>query len=80
MPFHFVYILASERGGHRLVGSTENLAARLKKHNGGGVPHTAKFKPWKIETAIAFRSREKASQYEVYLKSHSGREYAKRHF
>ena len=33
-----------------------------------------------IETAIAFRSKEKASAFEKYLKSHSGRAFAKKHF
>jgi predicted GIY-YIG superfamily endonuclease len=27
------------------VGMTEDVAARLERHNAGAVPHTAKFKP-----------------------------------
>ena len=79
--FHYVYILtdvATET--HYYVGSTQDLTARLAQHNAGEVPHTSKFKPWRIQTAIAFDSKEKAAAFEKYLKSGSGREFAKRHF
>jgi len=78
--FHYVYILKSENGRHRYVGVTEHLKERLQKHNGGGVPHTARHRPWRIANAFAFRSREKAIAFEAYLKSGSGREFARRHF
>jgi len=55
------------------------LEARLKSHNQGNNPHTSKYRPWQIETAIAFRSREKAVAFEKYLKSHSGRAFASKH-
>ena len=79
--FYYVYILIdTATGTHRYVGSTKDLSARLAKHNAGAVPHTSKFKPWKIETAIAFDCKEKAVAFEDYLKSGSGREFANRHF
>ena len=79
--FYYVYILidtATET--HHYVGSTQDLSARLAKHNAGEIPHTSKFKPWKIETAVAFSSKEKAYEFEAYLKTHSGRSFANRHF
>jgi len=52
--FWYVYILESDFGDeHFYVGLTEDLKSRLAKHNAGEVPHTAKFKPWRIKTAIA---------------------------
>ncbi len=78
--FYYVYILTSENGIHHYVGITQNLEARLSQHNRGHVPHTSKYQPWRVQTAIAFDSEKKASVYERYLKSHAGREYAKRHF
>ena len=79
--FYYVYILIDvETGSHHYIGSTRDLAARLAKHNQGAVPHTSKFKPWRIQTAITFDSKEKAVAFESYLKSGSGREFAKRHF
>ena len=79
--FHYVYILIdTTTETHHYVGSTQDLQARLAKHNAGEVPHTSKFKPWRIQTAIVFDSKEKAVAFENYLKSGSGREFAKRHF
>ena len=79
--FHYVYILTSQKySGKHYTGLTANLNARLKKHNHGEVKHTSKYKPWQIETAISFRSKEKATQFEKYLKSHAGRAFASKHF
>ena len=79
--FNYVYILVSAQDATRhYTGITENLEDRLKAHNSGQVPHTSKFRPWRIETAIAFNSKEKALNFEKYLKSHSGRAFAKKHF
>ena len=79
--YFYVYILKSEVDESKhYVGFTENLEDRLKKHNEGECVHTRKFKPWKIETAIAFKDKEKALSFEKYLKSHSGRDFSKKHF
>ena len=79
--FSCVYMLRSiEYPEHYYVGVTEDLPARLKAHNSGQVPHTSKFMPWRIETAVAFRSKDKAVAFERYLKSHSGRAFAEKHF
>ena len=79
--FHYVYILKSESHDNtHYTGLTHNLKARLQKHNAGQVPHTSKYRPWRIETAIAFRSREKAAAFERYLKSHSGRAFTAKRF
>ena len=71
--FYYVYLLVDvATESHRYTGVTEDLTARLAKHNAGEVPHTSKFKPWKIETVIAFSSKEKAYAFEAYLKTGSG--------
>jgi putative endonuclease len=81
VSFHYVYILQSSLDRDRFyVGLTEDLKARLAKHNSGEVPHTSKFKPWRIKTAIAFTDPNRAAAFERYLKSGSGRAFAKRHF
>ena len=59
---------------------TEDLHKRLADHNAGKVSHAARFKPWSIETAIAFSDKSKATAFERYLKSGSGREFSLRHF
>jgi predicted GIY-YIG superfamily endonuclease len=79
--FFYVYVLVSKSSSSiHYTGTTRNLSARLQEHNRGGCPHTAKYKPWKTETAIAFISEAKARAFEKYLKTGSGREFARRHF
>ena len=62
------------------VGITINLENRLNEHNSGECVHTNKYKPWKVMTYICFDNKEKAVAFERYLKSGSGRVFAKRHF
>jgi putative endonuclease len=79
--FFYVYILVSENErSHHYTGITEDLESRLTEHNQGVCKYTAKGRPWRIETAIAFRSEMKARAFEKYLKSGSGREFARRRF
>ncbi len=82
MPtFHYVYILVGEADTARhYTGMTEDLDQRLKAYNAGQVPHTRKHRPWRVETAIAFRCRRKAAAFERYLKTHAGRVFASKHF
>ena len=80
-PFTYVYILESLAiPGRYYVGLTENLHERLLYHNGGHAPHTSKFIPWSLKAAIALRHRTRAAEFEKYLKTHAGRNFAKTHF
>ena len=79
--FYYVYILQSISVAEKFyIGFTTDLKNRIIKHNNGEVPHSSKYKPWKIKNTISFDDREKAPAFERYLKSHSGRAFAKRHF
>ena len=78
--FYTCIIRSINHPSQRYIGSTSDLRKRLAKHNAGEVPHTSKFKPWRIQTAIAFDNKEKAVAFEDYLKTGSGREFSKRHF
>ncbi len=73
-----VYILESEKGDHFYVGVTDDLTERLKMHNGGHVSHTSKYVPWRIRTFAAFNDASRAFAFERYLKSGSGRAFAKK--
>jgi len=74
----YVYILHSFDLAHYYVGCTDDLRARLAAHNAGKVPHTSKYKPWKIKTYVAFSDGQQAFRFEKYLKSPSGRAFAKK--
>ncbi len=71
---HYVYILRSLNWPDQTyIGYSTNLRNRLATHNAGKSPHTAKYKPWKVIFYCAFPSEKKAKEFELYLKSHSGK-------
>ena len=77
---YVVYILQSERVPTRYYfGLTSNVADRIAAHNAGRSPHTASGRPWKLVASMEFASQERAVEFERYLKSGSGRAFAKRH-
>jgi predicted GIY-YIG superfamily endonuclease len=74
----YVYILESvETPEHHYVGVTDDLRSRLQKHNAGEVSHTSKYAPWAIKTYVVFTDEKRAMAFEKYLKSGSGRAFAK---
>jgi predicted GIY-YIG superfamily endonuclease len=76
---HYVYLIRSiPHPDQRYIGVTGNLRERLKKHNEGGSPYTSKHRPWELATYIAFHSRAQAAAFEKYLKSGSGRAFARK--
>jgi predicted GIY-YIG superfamily endonuclease len=58
------------------VGLTDDLKSRFSAHNAGRSPHTAKYRPWRLVTYIAFSDEHKAAEFERYLKPASGRAFA----
>ncbi len=76
---HYVYLLRSEsRPEQTYIGATSDLKARFAKHNRGDVSHTSKYRPWRLVTYLGFETREAAYAFESYLKTGSGRAFAKR--
>ena len=74
----YVYILRSlAEPGRFYTGMTDDLRARLRKHNAGDVSHTSKYAPWEIKTYLAFSDPDQALAFEKYLKTASGRAFAK---
>lgn len=73
-------LVSDVRADAHYVGLTDNLKSRLSDHNAGRVSHTSKLRPWRIKTTVAFTDRQRAAEFEHYLKSSSGRVFAKRHF
>ena len=75
----YVYIIRSIRfPDQEYTGASEHLKERIAEHNAGRSMHTAKFKPWKLVWYCAFSDKYKALAFEKYLKSHSGRAFAKK--
>ena len=75
----YVYILQSTADAERFyVGVTDDLRARLSRHNAGQVSHTAQYAPWRIKTYVGFSDLPQAIAFERYLKSASGRAFARK--
>ena len=73
----YVYILESTGTPEHYYGRDKRIRSRLQKHNAGDVQHTSKFRPWRVKTYIAFSDEDRALAFEKYLKSGSGRAFAK---
>jgi predicted GIY-YIG superfamily endonuclease len=75
----YVYIIRSvSNPDQEYTGATEDLRQRIAAHNAGKSAHTAKFKPWELLWYSAFSDKMTALAFETYLKSHSGRAFAKK--
>lgn len=75
----YVYILELIAEPQRFyVGLTADLRVRLHRHNAGEVPHTSKFAPWRVKSYFAFSDEQRAVEFERYLKTASGRAFAKK--
>lgn len=76
---HYAYLIRSiPNPDQTYIGFTEDLNTRLTTHNHGQSPHTAKFRPWELITYLALKDKPGALQFEKYLKSHSGKAFAKK--
>ena len=77
----FVYVLKNaDPDPCFYVGLTSDVNARTDDHNTGRCPHTASRRPWRRHVMIEFQDENSAIRFERYLKSGSGRAFAKRHF
>jgi predicted GIY-YIG superfamily endonuclease len=77
----FVYVLRSDRDPARhYVGVSCDVRERFWWHNAGLNVHTAPHRPWHVIVSLEFRTEKAALQFERYLKTGSGRAFAKRHF
>jgi len=78
---HYVYLLECQTDARRrYVGYTQDLKTRLASHNAGKNQSTISGRPWNLIGYIALPDERKALAFERYLKSGSGKTFAKRHF
>ncbi len=75
----YVYILHSSDNTY-YTGCTNDLDDRLRRHKKGQISYTSTRLPFELVSFTAFPDRYKAYFFEKYLKSGSGRAFAKRHF
>jgi predicted GIY-YIG superfamily endonuclease len=76
-----VYILRSLKDPSQwYTGRTIDLRCRMREHNRGKCASTKRYLPWEIVAYFAFKDVVIANRFERYLKTGSGREFARRHF
>ncbi|RJQ27818.1 GIY-YIG nuclease family protein [Candidatus Parcubacteria bacterium] len=70
---HYVYILKSSKSTTLYYGYTADLKKRIKEHNDGKSSYTKPLIPWKLVWYCAFPNEKQAKDFELYLKSGSGK-------
>jgi putative endonuclease len=75
----FVYPLRSQSTNRPYFGLTSDITTRLVAHNAGQNKSTAPFRPWVLVTLIQFSDEKTAANFERFLKTGSGRTFAKQH-
>ena len=78
---YYVYILRSKSHPDRIyIGYTTNLENRMDDHKDPKTSaYTRQYAPWELETYVTFKGKDLAQQFEIYLKSHSGRAFLRKH-
>ncbi len=77
----YVYLIRSEAfPEQRYIGFTTDLKKRIAAHNAGDSVHTSKYKPWKSVSYHAFAEKRRAQAFEHYLKTGSGKAFARKRF
>ncbi|OGY94154.1 MAG: hypothetical protein A2406_01600 [Candidatus Komeilibacteria bacterium RIFOXYC1_FULL_37_11] len=73
---YYTYILLSSKSHIFYFGSTNNLKNRLELHNSGKVTSTKSHIPWKLVWYCVFETEKQARDFELYLKTGSGKSFA----
>lgn len=68
MSMHYVYVIKSKKEGKLYFGCTNDLKARLEKHNTNKVESTKYKGPWVVRYYEAFFSKTDAFNREKKLK------------
>ena len=73
---YYSYILLSSKSHTFYYGYTSDLKNRLKLHNNGLIFSTKPYVPWNLVWYGAFNTEKEAKDFELYLKSGSGKAFA----
>ena len=72
----YTYILRSSKSHIFYYGHSKDLRKRLREHNSGIMKSTKPHLPWKLVYYSAFETLKQAKDFELYLKSGSGKAFA----
>jgi predicted GIY-YIG superfamily endonuclease len=77
---YYAYILHSSKSNIFYFGSTVDLKSRFNLHNTGQVKFTKPHLPWKLVWYCGFETVKQARDFELYLKTGSGKAFAYKRF
>lgn len=77
---YYTYILRNSLTNRYYIGYTPDLKNRLQKHLSGKVLSTKSNMNYRLEWYCAFQTRDKALNFEKYLKTGSGVAFMKKRF
>jgi len=77
---YYSYILHSSKSHIFYFGSTIDLRSRFNLHNSGQVKSTKAHLPWRLVWYCGFETEKQARNFELYLKSGSGKAFAYKRF
>lgn len=72
----YTYILLSSKSHIFYYGFTSDLKTRIDQHNSGKVKSTSPYVPWKLVWYGGFSTEREAKNFELYLKTESGKAFA----
>ncbi len=76
---HYVYLLESQQDKSWYIGQTDDLKARVARHNAGNGARTTSLKTnWELIYYEAYKTKADALGREKFLKSGSGYKYLKK--
>jgi putative endonuclease len=75
---YYVYVLYSGKFDRIYIGQTNDISARIWKHNNGLVKSTKAYVPWHVVYSESFVTRSEAMRREKELKSHQGRDFIRK--
>ncbi len=70
----FAYIIKSLKDGTYYIGSTQDLSARLERHNQGRSKYTKSRKPWELVHYEEHPDRSTAMKREGHIKGRKSRD------
>lgn len=73
MVMFYTYVLRSQKNGLLYTGYTKDLKKRVEEHNTGQSFASKPYLPWDLIFYAAFIAEELAKNFEIYLKSGSGK-------
>ena len=73
MEKYYIYIIYSASLDKYYTGSTNNIEARLKRHNAGATKSTKAGRPWVLVYTEEYQTRAEAYNREQYIKKQKSR-------